>query len=549
MNTHIIPPIARIAGAAAASFYTLHVFAAKIADRTIYIFFLIALVLCVLTLLSACSMLLHKKQKSLRFCMHTRHATRFMRCTAISIMIGAAIGAYAEWLLQKKHQPPQTLGQLPSVRAITAELTGDPVPSESGYYRVPANLIACTTGKHAQFSASGTIELRIPSALVDARYAGGITRIDNMVEPDAMAVLLHSTEKFTDFMRTAQTCTFYVKGVQLFIQGKCNKTGTVFYAQAKQPIFLGWDSPFNQLRALLRFALMRLLYSWHNAGGLLLALLAADKAFLPKACIEAFRNAGLAHILALSGMHVSLVATAAMQGGKLFGHKKYAALFSLAAVCLFVWFAGEAPSLNRALGMVCIAAAGQALGLHPSQGAILCAMITVHIACSSSDAVTLGFMLSYAACAGIIIFGNACVHLITGKIPPIIAHSIAASVGAQLFTAPIVTYTIGAFASWGIIASCIVSPFVSIFLITGLICIPLALLCPPLTPLLGKALSGMYRIIFLLAHFFARRPVITLHTARDRFIFSIAAFGLGILLTALAYARTNRMIKRLPSLT
>jgi len=154
--------------------------------------------------------------------------------------------------------------------------------------------------------------------------------------------------------------------MRILVTGSFSKTGEVFYAKPVQPVFLGWSSSFSRMRALLRFAFMRMLYGWGNAGGLLLALLAADKAFLPQNCTEAFRNAGLAHILALSGMHLSLIGTAALQGGRLFGHKKRALYFSLAAVCAFVWFAGSAPSLNRALGMVFIAAIGEALLKNPS---------------------------------------------------------------------------------------------------------------------------------------------------------------------------------------
>lgn len=277
--------------------------------------------------------------------------------------------------------------------------------------------------------------------------------------------------------------------------------------------------------------------------------LLADKAFLPAECIAAFRNAGLAHILALSGMHLSLIGTVAMQGGRIFGHKSRAVWFSLAAVFLFVWFAGSAPSLNRALGMVCIAAAGRTLGLKPPPLSVLCAMLTVHIAIAGSEAITLGFMLSYGACAGIIIFGDACARLMAGKIPPSFAGSISASVGAQLFTAPIVISAIGNIAAAGVIASCVVSPLVSVFLIAGLICIPLALIFPFTSPLLGYGLNVAYRIIFALADFFARLPVIAPESGMQRVIFSAAAFAVGVCCVVLAYVQRKRTAAAFPRLT
>ena len=48
------------------------------------------------------------------------------------------------------------------------------------------------------------------------------------------------------------------------------------------------------------------MYMWGSAGGLLLALLSASKEYTSSAFSDAFRLAGLSHILALSGMHVSI---------------------------------------------------------------------------------------------------------------------------------------------------------------------------------------------------------------------------------------------------
>ena len=101
----------------------------------------------------------------------------------------------------------------------------------------------------------------------------------------------------------------------------------------------------------------------------------------------------------------------------------------------------------------------------------------------------------------------------------------------------------------GVIASCTVSPLVSVFLIAGLICIPLALLCPPISLLLGYGLNAAYRIIFALADFFARMPLITLETGAGRLIFSAAAFAIGICCAVWAYCRNKRVIARLPLLT
>ena len=549
MDRHVVPPITIIAVTAAAFFYGLTL--VQTGSRiTSFIVITAFLLLCAFLLFLAAvpiaAQLTHRKFQP-QHCRQKR--VRAMVRFALCVIAGAAIGSYAARTLQREQRPPQTLASLPTVRTLIAELTGEPVSAGTDYYRIPVKLIACSTGRNEQFSASGAVQLLVPAALVRGTYSGGITRIGEAEQSEAAAPLLSSTAVFAEALQNQQECRFYVCGMKLAVQGKFGKTGTVFYARQVQPVFLGWNSPINRFRAFFRFAFMRMLYGWGEAGGLLLALLAADKAFLPAECIAAFRNAGLAHILALSGMHLSLIGTAALQGGRLFGHKSRAAWFSLAAVFLFVWFAGSAPSLNRALGMVCIAAAGRALGLKPLPLSVLCAMLTVHIAIAGSEAITLGFMLSYGACAGIIIFGDACARLMAGKIPSSFAGSISASVGAQLFTAPIVISAIGNIAAAGVIASCVVSPLVSVFLIAGLICIPLALIFPFTSPLLGYGLNAAYRIIFALADFFARLPVIAPESGMQRVIFSAAAFAVGVCCVVLAYVQRKRTAAAFPRLT
>ena len=549
-SRYVVSPVTIIAVAAAVFFYGLSALTQIDSHIASFIFITAFLLLCAFLLFLATApmvaQLTHRKFQP-QHCRQKRvqSMVRFALCA----IAGAAIGLYAARTLQREQRPPQTLASLSTVRTLIAELTGEPVPAGSDYYRIPVKLIACSTGRNEQFSVSGVMQLFVPAALVRGTYSGGITRIGRAEQSEKTIPLLRGTAAFADYLQNPQECRFYVRGMKLAVQGKFGKTGTVFYVRPVQPVFLGWNSRLSRLRAFFRFAFMRMLYGWGEAGGLLLALLAADKAFLPAGCIAAFRNAGLAHILALSGMHLSLIGTAAMQGGRIFGHKSRAVWFSLAAVFLFVWFAGSAPSLNRALGMVCIAAAGNALGLKPPPLSVLCAMLTVHIAIVGAEAITLGFMLSYGACAGIIIFGNACAHLLKGKIPPAFASSISASVGAQLFTAPIVIFAIGNIAAAGVIASCVVSPLVSVFLIAGLICIPLALIFPFTSPLLGYGLNAAYRIIFVSADFFARLPVIAPESGMQRVISSAAAFAVGVSFTVAAYFLNKNSMAKLPRLT
>ncbi|MGP1576247.1 MAG: ComEC/Rec2 family competence protein [Treponema sp.] len=529
------------------------------------------------------------------------------RCLLFAVTVGMIAGIYSENTVHIHQMPPKTLVPLRSVTGAVLLLTGEPVPAGSGSYSISARLLACTDDEGAVYSAQSDLSLRIPAPIVQETLSGGIgctatsltardipplnlieyTRGDlrrrkelgisknlvrflempdeffnksfnyydlskniankskeNLLKNEVFRGSLQHYASDTDI----DPCRFYVRGIYLFVQGRFGKTGAAFFADNCKPVFLGWQSALARIRAFLRFALMRILYTWGDAGGLLLALLAADRSFLSKACMEAFKHAGLSHILALSGMHVSLISTAALQSSVFVGGRKHAIGLSLAAVCLFVWFAGSAPSLNRALGMLLIAAAGNVLHIRPTPLAVLSAMLFMHIICYAPDALTLGFMLSYSACAGIIVFGAAFSRgIITqaASIPRGITESISASLGAQSFTAPIVAHYIGTIASAGIIASCVISPLISLFLIAGLVCIPIAICVPHAAPILAPVFNILYGVIYRCAAFFSSFPLITAHNHSSAFILGSTLFLCGFLTVLWAFLDEHKERQKL----
>ena len=84
---------------------------------------------------------------------------------------------------------------------------------------------------------------------------------------------------------------------------------------------LGWkgnrlESFFYRFRGMCRLQFKRLMYSWGSAGGLLLSLFSGSREYTEIEVSRGFRNSGLSHILALSGMHLSLFGGIAFFLGK-----------------------------------------------------------------------------------------------------------------------------------------------------------------------------------------------------------------------------------------
>jgi competence protein ComEC len=132
------------------------------------------------------------------------------------------------------------------------------------------------------------------------------------------------------------------------------------------------------------------------------ALVLGDASEVPDPVVRGLRRLGLAHLLAVSGLHVGLAAALALllarplpRGPRL--------LAGLIAVALYLLLVGPRPSLVRASVMACLAAAALLLERPPSAANAL-GVAACGIALHRPAAVTdLGFQLSVAATAGLLL--------------------------------------------------------------------------------------------------------------------------------------------------
>ena len=299
-------------------------------------------------------------------------------------------------------------------------------------------------------------------------------------------------------------------GARLFLSGAAGKGGVFFVSKAES---LGWGQSISgklaRLRALSRLQFRRLMYAWGGAGGLLLALLSGSREYTDSAVSDAFRNAGLSHILALSGMHLSLVSGIALFAGmKIFGKTK-SYIFQFCAVSLFVWFAGFSPSLLRAFLCSVLLLLCSVCGIAGADTVlILCAAFILHAVIAPAHILSAAFMLSYGALLGILLFSETLNAFLIRALPEKFSAPLSASLGAQTLTAPVTLSLFGTFMPVGIVATALVSPLVTVFVYAGIVCIALSLALPFFAPLAVAVMNAIYGLIKLLVLFFARAPYV-----------------------------------------
>lgn len=273
----------------------------------------------------------------------------------------------------------------------------------------------------------------------------------------------------------------------------------------------GLFGAFQKIRALSRLHFSRLMFAWGEAGGLLLALLSGSRAYLQKDAADAFKGAGLSHVLALSGMHLSLLGGLAFGIGRRIFGKKAARLLQFFSVVAFVWFAGKSPSLFRALLCSLAGLFTSAIKLREkSQPNVLAFVFILHVSIFPADAFELSFMLSYGALFGIFIFNEFCSKRLSSRVPGWAGGSLGASSAAQVFTMPLSLKFFGFFAPAGILSSAAVSPLVTVFVYAGLFCVFLSLAFPFLAPFCGGLLGLFYSAITRAVFFFAALPCVKL---------------------------------------
>ena len=124
-----------------------------------------------------------------------------------------------------------------------------------------------------------------------------------------------------------------------------------YYASEKTDVSLSF---LEQGRAFLKESLRRLSAD-DEEEGIFTALLLGDKRSLPQDTYSLFQNGGIAHIIAISGLHLSLIAGAVCRLLQKLGlSKKTAALAADLLLFLYVLMIGGAVSAWRALIMVSV---------------------------------------------------------------------------------------------------------------------------------------------------------------------------------------------------
>jgi competence protein ComEC len=233
-----------------------------------------------------------------------------------------------------------------------------------------------------------------------------------------------------------------------------------------------------------------------RSAALLAGLVLGERSALPPETDEAFRRAGVYHVLAVSGSNVALVAATVFVSLSLLGvPRRLTALVAGAVLAGFALVVGSQPSVLRATGMGLLVLLGLFLERESRVANALGLAALGLLVWRPADLWDPGFQLSFAATAGIVHAAPAVWEALEGRgTPAWLAVPVAVSLAAQAAVTPIMVAHFHQLSLAGVAANLAVVPLAGAATTLGL----LATLADGLWGALGAALFEALWLLLLL---------------------------------------------------
>jgi len=198
-----------------------------------------------------------------------------------------------------------------------------------------------------------------------------------------------------------------------------------------------------------------------DTASICIALIYGDKSGINPSLYNDVKISGLAHILAVSGMHIGILAGAvAFLLRKLKMNKKAVAFTVISLLFVYALFCGFSSSVTRAFIMASIFLMANAFGKKKDSLSILSLTAIIILVFKPIALFEVGFLLSFTSVIGILLFYRSFNYAFrkTGKV---VSPLIATNLSANIMTYPIVAKFFGVLPIFSILTNLIVLPFIA----------------------------------------------------------------------------------------
>ena len=262
------------------------------------------------------------------------------------------------------------------------------------------------------------------------------------------------------------------------------------------------------------------------------ALLLGDSSLLDYETDTAFKVSGICHVIAVSGLHVSilfsLVYTVACR------RRLSTALLGLPTLLLFAAVAGFTPSVNRACIMQALMILALLLNQDYDPPTALAFAVLVLLAVNPMTVTSVSFQLSVGCVVGIFLFSggvsgyllNRFGHPTGNSFPAKMARGISSGAGvtlsAMVFTTPLVAWYFGTVSLVSVLTNLLTLWVVSIIFYGIMLSCVLGWMWLPLGKIVAWIASWMIRYVLIVARLLAAFPLAAVYTCSIYIVIWIA---------------------------
>lgn len=257
------------------------------------------------------------------------------------------------------------------------------------------------------------------------------------------------------------------------VRGKFYPNSSSIYTKRPQDIEIIKPAPefFNHI-TLLRLELTDKILKKHHPdiAGLIISMVLGNKNFLNPEFREHTRIIALAHLFALSGLHMMIItATFAFLLGIFHVPKRYISLLTIPVSLLYLLLGGLGISLQRAFLFHLLWVVGTILRVPFSIAKIFWISLIFSLIVNYKNIFSISFLLSYSAVAGIIYLRGLWENFFLQKCGYFLGNIITISLATGLATFPVLIFFFGQFNLLFLISNIFVIPFAGVLIVLSFI--------------------------------------------------------------------------------
>lgn len=254
------------------------------------------------------------------------------------------------------------------------------------------------------------------------------------------------------------------------------------------------------------------LYS-KKTRGIVKAILLGDKSELHRETRKEFAVTGVAHILAVSGFHVGIIAGILFWLFSFLRNEYIKFLLIVASLAFYIYLVDFQPSAIRAGIMIVLFLFALLIQRKPNPLNIIATTVLLIAVFHPQSLYSIGFQMSIAAISGIFLlftplnnFFNNTLKFDKTEITKVIGSSLSVSLAASLVVSPLVAYYFGIYSIISPLANLVVIPFMFLGQIFGIVSLFSSFIFMPMGHIFANTSQLAIEIAMVITHYAAKLP-------------------------------------------